>query len=337
MYRKMDTHTAVQDKILLEAGTNELEVMGFRLRWKDPLTGECVRVPFGINAAKVKELVALPDTLTRLPDTHPCVRGVFLLRGQTVPLIDLCAWFGREPDEDHVPDKNCVVLVAEMNLKRFGFLVHGVDKVHRVSWKRIQSPPELIARYQSIVATTIIEGGLIQLIDFERIIAEIDPAMDLKARISARTAEDAENDDHMGTIVVAEDSAVIRQQMLGALKMAGYDVTACPDGLYAWEFLEELKKKGEAAESVLGVVTDIEMPRMDGHHLCKRIKDDPELNAIPVILFSSLINDMLRKKGESVGADEQITKPELDYLVDRIRDCIRKKKQRGRGEKSQES
>ena len=329
----MTATSGTMHSILLEAGTNELEVMSFNLHWKDPVTDKISRVTFGINAAKVKELVAVPDKITHHADSHPSVLGVFVLRGNTIPLIDICAWFGYDryiSDTENAGQIDQVCLVTEINQKLFAFLVHSVDKVYRISWEQIQPPPRLIARFESIVALTIINGRILQLIDFERVIATIDPSMDLQKQADMLYAGQDEDglDQTRGWILFADDSAIIRKQVSLTLTKARCRSRAFKDGQELWDELLRRKAEGTVDE-VDAVATDIEMPRMDGHRLCKLIKDDPVLREIPVILFSSLINPMLRRKGEAVGADDQITKPELGKLVAMVERCIEKRGGRG--------
>lgn len=301
--------------ILVEAGTNELEVITFYLQWIDPVSGQPTRAYYGINAAKVRELVAMPEKVTEMPDCPKGVEGVFLLRDRTITLTDLCQWFHYDPDSSDAAKATWVVIVAEINGKPFGFICHGVDKVHRVSWTNIQSPPDMLARYQSITGVCLVNNQIIQMVDFERIVAAIDPTMMLE---EPQTKERDEAVDFSKAVVIADDSTTIRTQMRRALEGAGFRVSAHHDGQVAWDYLESLRAAGTVDDEILAVITDIEMPRMDGHHLCLKIKEQQAFRNIPVILFSSMISPALRNKGVAVGADDQITKPELSTLVDRL-------------------
>lgn len=310
-----------QTDILLETGTNELEVISFPLRWRTADKPDGQTAVFGINAAKVKELVAVPEEITPIPQSPSCVQGVFLLRNLTVPLIDLCAWFNFDPIVTPELRKKWVVVVSEINGKAFGFIAHGVNKVSRISWEQVQTPSEVISRYESLTSMCLIDNQIIQMVDFERIVAAIDPTMQMVPTMEGARPEHLE-EWRQKTVVIADDSGFIRHQLVATLQQAGYQVKDCPDGQSAWDFLEELRKQGTVKESLLGVITDIEMPRMDGHRLCKLIKEKPEYASIPVLLFSSLISDTLRHKGEAVGADDQITKPELSVLIKRFEACV---------------
>jgi two-component system chemotaxis response regulator CheV len=308
-------------EILLKAGTNELEIITLFLRWSEPGSDKIIQTAYGINAAKVRELVAMPEAVTEVPDSPACVLGVFLLRGHTIPLIDLCAWFKYAPDRSAEALEKWVVIVTEINGKPFGFISHGVDKVYRVSWQQIQPPPALIAASSSLTGVCLVDGQIIQMVDFESITAAIDPSMAMKTRGAAdKTAITAEH--RAKQVVVADDSRVIQHQVRAALEAAGYQVVVHADGQAAWDYLESLREKGAIDDTVLAVVSDIEMPRMDGHHLCMRIKNEKAYQYIPVLLFSSLISKALFHKGEEVRADDQITKPELGQLVDRLRACV---------------
>lgn len=332
-------------QILTEVGTNEIELMSFNLVFKANLSSRFLQIPFGINAAKVKEIATMPANLTILPQSHPFVEGIFVLRNQTIPLINLCKYFGYTPDDSSEAKKKWVVIIIELNGRRFGILVHGVDKVYRISWNQIESPPSFIAQFGSVVSMTTINNKIIQMLDFENLIAQIDPALSMatsdKKGSSQSLLEEANNqassgethsipefslpNDVQGTILIAEDSKLIRGQMSKTLRGIGYQVLEFQDGLSAWDNLCEIKEKNpKVKEVVTCVITDIEMPRMDGHHLCKRIKEDPAFAGIPVLLFSSMINRALYIKGEKVGADDQITKPELAQLIDRTKACIEK-------------
>lgn len=319
----MSTATGSKTDILLQSGTNELEIITLYLQWFDATTGQKTKTAYGINAAKVRELVAMPEKLTEMPDSPQAMKGVFLLRDRTIPLVDLCEWFGYEPDTSPEAKATWVVIVTEINGKFFGFIAHGVDKVYRVSWQDILPPPEIVSHYSSLTGVCLVDNNIIQMVDFESIIATIDPSMIIDSDAHAIT-EQAHGDQVGKTVVIADDSRIILDQIRRTLEKAGYQVKAHSDGKEAWDFLEGLRREGRVENEVLAVITDIEMPRMDGHHLCLKIKETPEYENIPVMLFSSLINDTAYHKGEAVGADDQITKPELGQLVTRLQACLDK-------------
>jgi len=156
---------------------------------------------------------------------------------------------------------------------------------------------------------------------FENIIASIDPSMVIDSDAHAITDRpDMGQADK--AVVIVDDSRIILDQIRKTLEKAGYRVISKADGQDAWEYLEKLRINGTVHDEVLAVVSDIEMPRMDGHNLCKRIKENDGYKGIPVMLFSSLVNDLARHKGDAVGADDQIAKPELGQLVTRLQACL---------------
>lgn len=307
-----------QPKILLETGTNELEIIAFSLQWLDPVSGKTVKTAYGINAAKVMELVAMPPNITEVfASGHSCVKGVFLLRDRTIPLVDLSAWFGYTADESDAVRAKWTVIVTELNGHPFGFISHGVDKVYRVSWDKIKAPPEIIASCGAITGICLIENQMIQMIDFESIAAAIDPSSVMIRRTDAGNTDAqsiTKNADK--TVVLVDDSQTIRLQAKGLLESLGYTVVSFSDGQSAWDHLEKIAADGKegVTKAVSAVVSDIEMPRMDGHHLCSRIKSHQGLGHLPVILFSSMINAAQKRKGEAVGANDQITKSQLGDL-----------------------
>ncbi|MEW6429669.1 MAG: chemotaxis protein [Thermodesulfobacteriota bacterium] len=309
-----------REKILLESGTNELEVIAFTLSYSSPDSGEPTQNFYGINAGKVKELVAMPAEVTAIAGSgHSCIQGVFLLRNRTITLIDLARWFGYEPLPDPEIRRKWTVIVTEINGKLFGFVSHGVDKVYRVSWAEMKPPPPLIAQCHSITGICLIENRLIQMVDFEQIISEVDPSMRMQASASTLAGHEGQTGQR---ILIADDSGLIRGQIARVLEKSGFDVLAFDNGQAAWQYLEEYRDGKTDDGRLSAVISDIEMPRMDGHHLCMKIKSDASLKQLPVILFSSMINEALKRKGHEVGADDQITKPEIDTLVSRLRACI---------------
>ncbi len=309
--------TTTRTKILLESGTNELEVIAFSLCYREG--DKRIQNSYGINAGKVKELVAMPETITAVPGGHSCVKGVFLLRGRTITLVDLADWFGYEPVLDEEVRRRWTVIVTEIYGKDFGFITHGVDKVYRVSWSDVKAPPPIIAQCQSITGICLLDGAMIQMVDFEHIVAEIDPSVRMAIPAEASTPNPRTEGK---TIVIADDSGMILRSIQKNLEQAGYTVLPFHDGQETWNYLERYRDGQTSDGPIAAVISDIEMPRMDGHHLCASIKQDPALRKLPVILFSSMINEALRRKGLEVGADDQITKPEIGRLVERLQACI---------------
>lgn len=285
----------MQDKtgILLETGTNEFEIVEFAV---GSLIG-------GINVAKVREVIN-PVPVTKLPNSHPYTDGIFTLRGKVMPLINLARCLGTE-DSDKFN-----IIVGELNQVYVGFKVSSVSRIHRISWEAMEPPPE-VASANLVNGIIKMQDKLILLLDFERIVADTNPTISAKLSTIPASAQNIVDARQGKTILVAEDSQLLRDLILATLHTAGYtNVVAKENGKDAWDELE----KGGADRFDL-VITDIEMPKMDGHHLTKKIKEHNELKGLPVVIFSSLINEEMRRKGEAIGASAQVTKPEIEQLI----------------------
>lgn len=299
----MDTPN--QTKILLESGTNELEIMEFTVG------GEL----FGINIAKIREIMKAQET-KRMPNSHNFVEGIFKQRGEVITVIDLAKCLNIERSENKSHD---IFILTHFNKLNFAFRVESVVGIDRVSWEDIKKPDKVIYSGEDSVATAIAEykDRLITILDFEKIIADISPETSITLD---RLDELGDRVESQKKILVAEDSMMLSNLIIGFLHKSGYKNTVkFNNGKEAWNYLTEAKESGLPISNYVScIVSDIEMPLMDGHRLTKLIKTDDELKHIPVILFSSLISDELRIKGKEVGADEQITKPEIVELVNII-------------------
>lgn len=296
----MDTPN--QTKILLESGTNELEIMEFTVG------GEL----FGINIAKIREIMRAQET-KRMPNSHNFVEGIFKQRGEVITVIDLAKCLNIERSENKSHD---IFILTHFNKLNFAFRVESVVGIDRVSWEDIKKPDKVIYSGEDSVATAIAEykDRLITILDFEKIIADISPETSITLD---RLDELGDRVESQKKILVAEDSMMLSNLIIGFLHKSGYKNTVkFNNGKEAWDYLTEAKNSGLPISNYAScIVSDIEMPLMDGHRLTKLIKSDEKLKDIPVILFSSLISDELRIKGKEVGADEQITKPEIVELV----------------------
>lgn len=313
-----------QSNILLEAGTNELEVVEFYL---DELESDGVtpyKGYYGVNVAKVLEIIRLPK-VTELPEVgDKSVLGAFNLRSHVIPLVDLSLWLGKKRAS---PPEEAKVIVTEFNNVTTAFMVSGVNRIHRISWEEVEPPNSYVSSLTSNTITGVVklEGRIIFLLDLERIVQALNPGLALRL--------DEAIDWKAGgryRALVADDSTVIREMLKDLLQRANFEVEAFTNGKDAWNRLEAIRHKseetGQPIENYLQVVvSDIEMPQMDGHNLCKRIKEDNVLKRLPVLLFSSLITDRLRHKGDSVGADDQISKPEVTHLAQRALALIKAK------------
>lgn len=290
--------------ILLESGTNEIEVMEFTIN--DNL--------YGINVAKVKEIM-MSAPVKPMPHAHPAVEGIFKPRDVVLTVVDLPRYLLEESGEKGPKD---LFIITNFNKMNIAFRVHTVVGISRISWKEIQKPDKTVASGDEGVATGIAQCGqdLVTILDFERIVAEIAP----ETTIQMSEIEHLGHRDRRDTpILVAEDSVLLSKMIQEALNKSGYvNVTMFPDGQELWSRLQTFRNEEELNKKVALVITDIEMPQMDGHRLTKLIKDDKQFGRIPVIIFSSLITEEMRRKGKELGADEQMSKPEIGHLVEVI-------------------
>lgn len=291
--------------ILLETGTNELEIIEFGI-------GDSC---FGINVMKVREIVT-PQKITKLPNSHPNAEGVIQLRGEVLPIVDLAKVMGYPPSQKPQDDR---VIISEFNRIKVAFHVHSVNRIHRISWDQIEKPSEFADADRSTTIGIIkLEDRLIILLDFEKIVVEMSPQSGINVASVKELGPRERSNKH---ILIAEDSVMLRELLKETLNEAGYhNLHFFNDGKLAWDYLEDLVGNygHKISEHIQLVITDIEMPKMDGHHFTKRIKDHPILRTLPVVIFSSLITDTLRHRGEAVGANAQVSKPEIKYLVNRI-------------------
>jgi len=288
--------------ILLESGTNELEIVEFTIGQNT----------FGINVAKVREIMPF-EPITKVPNSHPCIRGIFKPRESVITVIDLPRYLNMSGNAD---EKKDMLIIANFNKLFVAFLVNGVVGIHRISWTQIEKPDQTIYGGQEGLATGIVKmnNKLIMILDFEKIITDISPQTGIQISEIDRLGPRGRSNK---PILIAEDSELLAKMLHDALSKAGYNnLTIKNNGQEAWDALIEIKRSaGRLEEKVACVITDIEMPQMDGHHLTKLIKEDEQLKKLPVIIFSSLINDEMKRKGDGLGADAQITKPEIGNLV----------------------
>lgn len=328
--------------ILLESGTNELEMVEFYLdetllpgdALLEGLTAQAAgpdeaagyRGYYGVNVAKVLEIIRMPK-VTELPEVqHESVLGAFNLRSRIIPLVDLTLWLGKTPAARRAEEPKTIV--TEFNNVTTAFMVSGVNRIHRISWEQVEAPNSYMAAVSSntIVGVVKLEGRIIFLLDLEKVVANLNPRLSLRL--------DDLGEDWDGTTgyraLVADDSALVREMQRDLLEKAGFKVIITTNGREAWECLTAFRRRVEEegrplSDFVQVVVSDIEMPVMDGLNLTSRIKNDAILKQLPVLLFSSLITEKLRHKGASVGADGQISKPEVGTLAKRAAALIRER------------
>ncbi len=289
--------------ILLESGTNELEIVEFEVQQNK----------FGINVIKVKEIIQ-PTPITVVPHAHKFVKGIIQLRGEVLPVVDMSKVLGLQANES----SQSKYIVAEFNQQKVVFNVDNVTQIHRISWNQIEKPSDMYRGGSSQIIGVIKRNeDMILLLDFESIMVDINPESGINVNQVKKLGKRERSNKK---IVAAEDSPLLRKLLHDTLSEAGYDqVEFFENGSDALEYLEGLAETGlPIEEQVQMVISDVEMPQMDGHHLTKRIKEHQSLGKLPVIIFSSLITKDLRHKGEMVGANEQVSKPEIAELVLKI-------------------
>ena len=291
---------ADKNEILLESGTNEIEIMEFTI------AGSL----YGINVAKVDEIM-LCQPVKAMPHTHPAVEGIFKPRETVITVLNLPRYLGFESE---LQEKD-LFIITNFNNMHIAFRVHTVIGISRISWTAIQKPDKAISGKGESVATGIAQcnGELVTILDFERVVAEIAPETSIQISEIEQMGPRRRNNK---PILLADDSILLSEMIKEALTKAGYtNLKQFSNGLELWEYLSMLKKTGQVEEKAALIITDLEMPQMDGHRLTKLVKEDEVLRHIPLIIFSSLISDEMRIKGKELGADEQMSKPEIGHLV----------------------
>jgi two-component system chemotaxis response regulator CheV len=304
-----------ETEILLESGTNEIEIMEFTIY------GEL----YGINVAKVREIM-MSDKVKPIPHAHPAVEGIFKPRDLLLTVIDLPYYLTGNKGEKQGKD---LFIITNFNKLHIAFRVHSVVGISRISWKNIQKPDDTISRGDEGVATGIAQCGtdLVTILDFEKIVADIAPETGIQIddinKLGKRTSI-------TNPILIAEDSILLTKMIEAALKKAGYEnLTFKNNGQEAWNYLSQIRDDSDLDEKVSLIITDIEMPEMDGHRLTKLVKEDKKLKHIPLVIFSSMINQELMIKGKQLGADEQLSKPEIAHLVEVIDHLLQRRKTNG--------
>ena len=293
-------------KILLENGTNELEVLEFKLDGN----------AYGINVAKIKEIIVY-QPVTPVPNAHPSVEGIFMPRDTMITAIDLKNCLQRGTTEP-----GGLFIITNFNKLDIAFHVDSVVGIDRVSWRDIIKPGSTVSTTEDGVSTGIIkfEDRLIIILDFEKIVTDINPETGLKMTEIEALGERQRND---VPILIAEDSPLLNKLIVDSLHKAGYaNLIHTENGQQAYDVIQECKREGTLRNHVQCVITDIEMPIMDGHRLTKLIKEDDITKDIPVVIFSSLVNEEMRRKGEALGANAQLSKPEIGNLVKTVDELV---------------
>ena len=289
--------------------TNVLELMEFTMAGN----------AFGINVAKVTEIMR-QCPITPMILSHPCIEGVFKPRGKIITVINLPRYMELPELEDS--GKGMFMLTNFDNVNA-AFHVHTVEGMHQIKWSNVEKPSSIVygGKDSVITGTTKIGSKIITIIDFEKVLFDINPETGLQL---SEVAVMGDRERSEKPVVVVEDSVFLKKMILQALEMAGYtNITSFDNGQDAWEHLEISRNECSVnsipiEKKVAIIITDIEMPRMDGHHLTKLVKSDDKLKKIPILVFSSLIDDVQKIRGESLGVDAHLSKPQIGKLVSTI-------------------
>lgn len=306
---------------------NELEIIEFQIDERLP-DGSPYSGRYAINVAKVLEIIRVPPVTAMPGNKEPALMGTFNLRGRVMPLLNLAKWLGK----DMTQTSNDKVLVTEFSGVRSAFLVSSVSSIHRLAWDRIEPPNKYVQAFSrdSITGILRIQERVLFILDMEKILATLDPSLDMSRMTPPETPREMPEPVRL---LLADDSSSLRKIVKSFLEKSGYQVTTASNGKEAWEYLSKLatsqsdqKMDDNALSEIVDlVISDIEMPEMDGHALTSKIRENPALHKVPVILFSSLITDALRAKGIKVGADHQISKPDLAGLDKIVKEIVDEK------------
>ncbi|MDX1458175.1 MAG: chemotaxis protein CheV [Marinobacter sp.] len=291
-------------------GQNRLELLLFRLRG---------RQIYGINVFKVKEVLQCPR-LSSLPNSQPVVRGVAHIRGETIPIIDL-GMAVRQPGIPSEELANSFVIITEYNRKTQGFLVAGVDRIVNMNWEEILPPPKGAGREVYLTAVTKIDDKLVEIIDVEKILSEVSP---LREEVADEVLSKSRQDrGQLRPVLVVDDSSVARRQIERCLTAIGMDVVTRNDGKQALDYLREITADGSSATDHLSMmISDVEMPEMDGYTLVTNCKNDPAISGLFIMLHTSLSGVFNRAMVQKVGADDFMAKFSPDELAERVMEVI---------------
>lgn len=291
-------------------GQNRLELLLFRL------SGSQV---FGINVFKVKEVLQCPK-LTSLPQSKPVVKGVAHIRGGTIPVLDMGMATGQRAVADGDLSDHFII-ITEYNRKTQGFLVSGVERIVNLNWEEIHPPPKGAGRENYLTAVTEIDNKLVEIIDVEKILAEVSP---VDSAVAQETLVDKDTDVYkQHHILVVDDSVVARKQIQNCLRTIGIEVTLKNDGRQAYEHLRELTSDGTtASEHYSMMISDVEMPEMDGYTLTAKCKEEGALNDLYIMLHTSLSGVFNQAMVKKVGANDFMAKFSPDELAERVMSAI---------------
>ena len=285
-------------------GQNRLELLLFRLAGNQL---------YGINVFKVKEVLQCPR-LTAMPKLHPVVRGVAHIRGGTLPILDLNRATGG-PGLDNLD--TAFVIITEYNYKVQGFLVRSVERIVNMNWSEIHPPPKGTGREHYLTAVTRVDNQMVEIIDVEKVLAEVVPTNE---NISAGVVDaDTQAEAVARRVLIVDDSSIARKQVTRCLQEVGVEIVALNDGRQALDWLKARADEGEdVSQSLLMMISDIEMPEMDGYTLTTQVRSDSRMSNFFVVLHSSLSGVFNKAMVEKVGADDFIAKFDPDILAERV-------------------
>jgi len=291
-------------------GQNRLELLTFRLMG---------RQRYGINVFKVREVLQCPR-LTVIPNLHRLVKGVAHIRGHNVSVIDLSLAIGGRPTTDI--DK-CFVVIAEFNRTIQAFLVSSVERIINMHWEAILPPPEGAGKAHYLTAVTNIDNELVEILDVEKVLAEIAPVDEtMDAAIGKEIAQAEQDKSIVRRILIVDDSTVARKQLERAIRSIGFEVVSAKDGKEAYKTLLEMTRAGNIYEQISLVISDIEMPEMDGYTLTAEIRRNADLKDLYVILHSSLSGVFNQAMVDRVGANTFIAKFNPDELGNAVKSAL---------------
>lgn len=298
-----------KEGILLETGTGELEILHFTVKG----------VHYAINVVKVKEILHITN-MAKVPNAHPAVPGISLIRGEVITIVDMSVVLEGVKSENI---NKSMILVCEFNKLKVAFAIDEVLGISRLKWEQISKPSEITSN-SLVIGNIMLNSTIIMLLDFEKIIMDISPSTGIT---EAKMVNVERKDRSKIKLLLADDSPMIREVLKNTLLSAGFtDMKFFDDGKEALEYIMKAKARlgKDYSKEFHMLITDIEMPQLDGHTLTRTVKEDSIMKTLPVIIFSSLITGDLRHKGEAVGADGQLSKPEIGNLIELI-DAIVKK------------
>lgn len=309
---------------VIKVGTNKMELIEFKIKKKDSL-GNNYNCIYGINVFKVREVIPLPEIIP-LPEDVPHIVGMFSLRNENIPLLNLI-----ERLNGDLTEKKFFVIVAEFNNIFIGLLVHEVVQIHRISWEDILPPPKVSSADEAGLIIGVVQlqdRGKLVILDFEKIVNEIDISQ--QEEVDSYRADSSVKNKHKNlTVLIADDSRTVRTQMKTILRQTGFDIIEASNGKEAFDILhktlETSKEKDIPLRKLISfIISDIEMPLMDGYTLTKNIKEHSDLAKIPVIMHTSLSGENVKLKGSEVGCDGYITKFNLAHFTKAINDILEK-------------